>query len=159
MSRLAAGCTALPDNGINFMLRGLWRDAGPEQVNGDAQQHENQSRPGVLRLVTQQRQRCARGKKDVERRKPRIAEGFVRPRGIRALAAQDEQAADGEDVKEQHRKDDVVEKLTVGSGYAKDDRPDSLNSQRRRGRFVTRMQPTYGADEEAVAAHGVINAG
>ena len=95
---------------------------------------------------------------DIERGQHRIAQRLVRPRRIRPLEAQHKQPHDGENVKDQHREDDVVQQLAVGAGDAQHDGPRGLHQQARRGRLVARMQLADGLEEQAVLAHGVVDA-
>ena len=73
------------------------------------------ARPGQAGLgaVEQQHERDGRGGDHVERRHERVAEGAVGALGVGPLAAQHEEAGDGQHVEDEHREDHPVEQLAV----------------------------------------------
>ena len=75
-----------------------------------------------------------------ERRQHRIADGAIRTLGVRALAAQNEQADRRQRVEDQRREDHVVEQLAVRARQAEQRRPHRLHDQRR-----TRAPPARSA--------------
>src|SRR6185295_10640544 len=85
----------------------------PEEIDGDARQHDAQAGTCGPRLVDEQHERDHRRGHDVEGRHHRVAEGAVGPLRVRPLAPQHEQAGDGQDVEDEHREDDVVEQLAI----------------------------------------------
>ncbi len=63
--------------------------AGPEEVDWDAGEHDQQARPGGLRLVEQEHQGNGAGDDDVERRNNRVAKSAIRALGVGPSAAED----------------------------------------------------------------------
>src|ERR1700753_607632 len=79
-----------------------WCETFPEQIHGDADEHDDQAGPGVLRLVAQQLNLDEHRNHEVSDRQHWITEGFVRARHVWPFPAKDEEAAEREDIKDQH---------------------------------------------------------
>src|ERR1035438_4908517 len=168
-------------------LRRLWVGGGsrrsaafPEEVDRHAGEHDQEAGPGSLRFVEQQHQQDGAGDRDVERGDYRVAEGTVGPLGVGPFAAEDEQAKDGQYVKDQHGKDDVVEQVAVevavlftageavehgctrriaqpGARQHEQTSPDALQGQPE-ARHVAVVELAGGPEEQAVASHRIIDA-
>src|SRR5580658_983125 len=81
----------------------------PERIHRQTQQNDDQAGPSVLRFIPQQLDFEKSRHHDVERGKNRIAEGAVGAGHARAPDAQDEQAAEREDVEQKLGKDQKIE--------------------------------------------------
>src|SRR5712692_11482982 len=73
-------------------------------------------------------------------------------------SAQNEKSDDGQNVKDEHCKNNVVKKLTVAARDTEDAGPDHRDHQRDRGSLVFGMQAGNAAEKESVLGHGVIDA-
>jgi hypothetical protein len=67
-------------------------------------------------------------------------------------APQHEEFEDGQDVKNQHGKDDVVEQLSITAGDAKNTSPDHLHYKGNRRGLVGRMQFSHALENNPFLA-------
>src|SRR4051812_29706634 len=74
--------------------------SGPDEVNGNTEQHDDQSGHGVLRFVAQQYYIDEERQHDVDSRKYRVSKCFVGTLRLRTLLSQDEQAENREDIED-----------------------------------------------------------
>src|ERR1700728_5003844 len=83
----------------------------PKGVHRQTEQNDDQAGPSVLRFIPQQLDFEKSCHHDVKCGKNGIAEGAVGAGHVRALEAEDEQAAQREDVEQKLRKDQKIEQL------------------------------------------------
>src|ERR1017187_6677640 len=96
----------------------------PDKVNGQAQKHDDESRPRVVRFVHQQQNFDQTRRQYVYRGQHGVPEGFVRPLHLRARATQHEQAGDRQNVEQQHSKDNIIQQIVVTPAQGEQACPD-----------------------------------
>src|SRR5262245_7985072 len=87
----------------------------PDEIHRNAEQHDHQPWPCVLRLVEQQYYIDKQRNADINHGQHGISPGAVGTLGVRTLTAQHKQSDDGQDIEDQHGEDDVIEQLAIGS--------------------------------------------
>ena len=87
------------------------------------QRHQDQPRPRVLWFVTQEYNRNPTRQHDIERRQHRVSKRPIRPHRVRLRPAQHKQTHNRQNVKNQHRKNHVIQQIPVAPAQAKQARP------------------------------------
>src|SRR5579862_2654543 len=98
-------------------------------IQRKAQERNDQSRPGILRLERDEQDTKTQAHDDVEYRKYGISESFIGPLGIRISPAQDENAKDGQHVEYDHDERYHVEKIPVFPAKAPNAGKNALHPQ------------------------------
>src|SRR5579862_6681585 len=100
------------------LMNSLSVSRSPQRVNRYARRNNQQSGPGVLRLVAQQLHLNEQREQEINRGKQWVAEHSIRAFDVWTPYAQHEESSDSQDVEHHHREDHEIEQLPVRTGEA-----------------------------------------
>src|ERR1051326_6076399 len=124
------------DRGSHAPLLHFSEERSPEEVDRDAGEHDQESGPGVLGLKDQEVDGNGSRRKNVQSREEWISKCLVRALGVRLFLPEKEDSDHGEDIKDEHGKDHVIEEIAIGAREAEHARPDRLDPERHAGNAV-----------------------
>src|SRR5205823_2444350 len=146
--------------------------SSPQKINRHAGQHDDETGPRRRGLINDQHEENYGRADDVERGHDRVTECFIRPLGVRAFPAEHENAENGQNVKDERGRNDVVEQVAVkvavtgnvaggvGLDRARQNEragPNALDYQTPRGDVVL-VQLADATEKETVTRHCIVSA-
>src|SRR5882672_8826337 len=95
-------------------------------VNGNARDNYKGARPGLGGLEDKQTNGDDRGQDTIDDGEDGIPKGLIWPGRVRALAAQDKDPHEGQDIKYQHHEDDISQQCVIAAAQTQQTGPGTL---------------------------------